>query len=82
MGVVLFPFLSVLGGVLFGSGYPFGLEVFFHFKGKERRVWKVGPLCLFWAIWKARNNIVFRNEGLSLQKIKSFLYIYYYYYFL
>lgn len=25
---------------------------------EQRRVWKVGPLCIFREIWKARNNIV------------------------
>ena len=37
---------------------------------ERRRAWKVGPLCIFWVIWKTRNNIIFRNEELSLQKIK------------
>ena len=43
------------------------------FISKERKsARKAGPLCLFWAIWKVRNDIVFRNEGLSLQKIQVF----------
>ena len=34
-----------------------------------RSVWKAGPLCIFWAVWKAKNNIVFKNEVLSIQKL-------------
>ena len=34
-----------------------------------RLVWKVGPLCIFWSVWKARNGIVFRDEALSIQKL-------------
>ena len=37
---------------------------------KWRSVWKVGPLCIFWAVWKARHDIVFKNEVLSIQKLK------------
>ena len=43
------------------------------FISKERkRAWKASPLCLFWVIWKTGNDIVFRNEGVSIQKIKTF----------
>lgn len=27
-----------------------------------RRIWKAGSLCIFWTVWKARNDIVFRDE--------------------
>ena len=30
----------------------------------------MGPLCIFWVVWKARNAIVFRDEALSIQKLK------------
>ena len=34
--------------------------------GKKRRiVWKVGPLCFFWLVWKARNRIAFEDGTLS-----------------
>ncbi|RVX22468.1 Oxysterol-binding protein-related protein 1C [Vitis vinifera] len=34
------------------------------FVGKKRKVaWQLGPLCLFWVIWKARNSIAFEDEG-------------------
>ncbi|RVW70344.1 hypothetical protein CK203_048761 [Vitis vinifera] len=47
------------------------------FVGKKRKVaWQLGPLCLFWAIWKARNSIAFEDCGLSIQKLKaSFMYL-------
>ena len=31
-----------------------------------------GPLCIFWVVWKARNDLIFRDEVLPLQKVKSF----------
>ena len=35
------------------------------FVAKEhRKVWKMGPLCLFWIVWKARNRIAFEWEEL------------------
>ena len=37
----------------------------------RRKVWKAGPLCVFWSVWKARNVIVFRDEHLSIQRLKS-----------
>ena len=39
-------------------------------------MWKVGPLGLFWAIWKVRNKIVFEDSVLSIQRLKaSFVYL-------
>ena len=34
-------------------------------------MWTAGPLCIFWTVWNARNGIVFRDEVLSIQKLKS-----------
>ena len=47
------------------------------FVGKKRKaVWQVGPLCLFSAIWKARNKIAFEDSVLSIQRLKaSFVYL-------
>ena len=47
------------------------------FVGKKRKVvWLMGPLCLFWVIWKARNSIAFEDGVLSIQKLKiSFVYL-------
>ena len=33
----------------------------------RRKVWKAGPLYIFWSVWKARNGIVFRDEVLPIQ---------------
>ncbi|RVW30374.1 putative LRR receptor-like serine/threonine-protein kinase [Vitis vinifera] len=42
------------------------------FVGKKRKeVWQVGPLCLFWVIWKARNRIAFENSVLSIQRLQG-----------
>ena len=38
----------------------------------RRRVWDVGPLCIFWVFWKVRNDVVLRDEVLSLQNVKVF----------
>ena len=38
---------------------------------KHRAVWKVGPLCLFWSVWKARNRVAFEDGALSLQRLKA-----------
>ena len=46
-----------------------GMRFFVCRKG-WKLVWKAGPLCIFWMIWKARNGVVFRNEVLSIQKLK------------
>ena len=43
------------------------------FMGKKRKtVWQVGPLYLFWVIWKARNKIAFEDSVLSIQRLKAF----------
>ena len=43
----------------------------------RRKVWKAGPLCIFWSVWKVRNGIVFRDEVLSIQRLKSsFVYLF------
>ena len=42
------------------------------FVGKKRKeVWRANPLCLFWTVWEARNKIVFEEEVLSIQRLKS-----------
>ena len=39
-------------------------------------MWQMGPLCLFWAIWNARNKIAFEDSVLSIQRLKaSFVYL-------
>lgn len=36
---------------------------------KNKEFGKQLPLCLFWAVLKARNRIVFRDDVLSIQKL-------------
>ena len=38
---------------------------------KRKKIWLAAPLCLFWTLWRARNRLVFKNEGTSDQKIKA-----------
>ena len=33
---------------------------------KCRAIWNVGPLCLFWLVWKTRNKIAFDDGVLSV----------------
>ena len=36
----------------------------------------MGPLCLFWVIWKVKNKIAFEDSMLSIQRLKaSFVYL-------
>ena len=34
-------------------------------------MWKATPLCIFWLVWKERNNIVFKNGDFSIQRLKN-----------
>ena len=37
---------------------------------KRKKVWQATPLCLFWTVWKAKNNIAFDDEVFSIRKLK------------
>ena len=37
---------------------------------KRKKVWQAAPSCLFWTVWKTRNRIVFKDDFLSIQKLK------------
>ena len=39
---------------------------------KDSKPWKATPLCLLWAIWKERNNVIFEDDFFSLSRLKSF----------
>ena len=42
------------------------------FVGKKRKeVWRTGPLCIFWTVWKTRNRIAFEDDVFSIQRLKS-----------
>lgn len=40
---------------------------------KEKRLWKVAPTILFWAILKERNRIIFENYTFSSLRLKQFV---------
>ncbi|WJZ80362.1 hypothetical protein VitviT2T_000290 [Vitis vinifera] len=46
------------------------------FVGKKRKkVWRVAPLHIFWTVWKARNRLAFKDDTLSIQRLKySFIF--------
>ena len=73
---LLLSFFGVSWGFsTFGEGNSYRLERLF--VGKKRKVaWLLGPLCLFWVIWKTRNSMAFEDGVLSIQKLKiSFVYL-------
>ena len=39
-------------------------------KSWDGRFGSSGPLCIFWSVWKARNDFIFRDDVLSIQKLK------------
>ena len=48
------------------------------FVTKDRRRARIAsPLCLFWAVWKIRNDIVFKNESFLYKSSNIFLYIFF-----
>ena len=41
------------------------------FLGKKRRkVWSAAPLHIFWTVWKTRNRLAFKDNELSIQRLK------------
>ena len=38
----------------------------------DRKILRATLCCLFWAIWKERNKVVFKDEQFSLSKLKFF----------
>ncbi|RVW28985.1 putative ribonuclease H protein [Vitis vinifera] len=41
---------------------------------KHRKVWRAAPLHIFWTVWKARNRLAFKDDDISIQRLKySFL---------
>ena len=66
--------------VIFGVQWVFPesvIEVLLSWRGsfvgkKRKKIWKSIPLCIFWAVWKERNRIVFRGGSLDIQKFKYY----------
>ena len=46
------------------------------FVGKKlKKVWRAAPLHICWTVWKTRNRLTFRDDELSIQRLKySFLF--------
>ena len=41
------------------------------FVGKKRKkVWRAAPLYIFWMVWKARNRLAFKDDVLSIPRLK------------
>ena len=41
------------------------------FLGKNRKkAWRAAPLHIFWMVWKERNRLAFKDESLSIQRLK------------
>ena len=41
------------------------------FLGKNRKkAWRAAPLHIFWTVWKERNRLAFKDESLSIQRLK------------
>ncbi|RVW37057.1 Translation initiation factor IF-2, chloroplastic [Vitis vinifera] len=41
------------------------------FMGKNRKkVWRAAPLHIFWTVWKERNRLTFKDESVSIQRLK------------
>ena len=45
------------------------LEWVFYWQGSKKSV-EGETLCIFWLVWNARNSVIFRDDVLSLQKVK------------
>ncbi|RVW44335.1 hypothetical protein CK203_071086 [Vitis vinifera] len=37
---------------------------------KRKKVWRTAPLYIFWTVWKARNRLAFKDNVLSIQRLK------------
>ena len=44
----------------------------FQIRKQVRKLWKVAPLCIFWAIWKERNRVVFEDDSFSYDRLKLY----------
>ena len=37
---------------------------------KHKKVWRTASLHIFWTVWKTRNRLTFKNDVLSIQRLK------------
>ena len=42
----------------------------FSWAKKHKKAWRAAPLHIFWTVWKARNRLAFKDESLSIQRLK------------
>jgi hypothetical protein len=40
-------------------------------------IWKMVPICLFWCVWKERNNRCFKDLERSMKDILAFVFSYF-----
>ena len=60
-----------LSGVLPSSVRETLLSWHGSFVGKKRKkVWRAAPLYIFWMVWKARNRLAFKDDVLSIPRLK------------
>ena len=46
-------------------------ETLLGWNGFFKLVWRAGPVCIFWIVWKTKNKIAFKDEVLSIQRLKT-----------
>ena len=56
--------------VCYSQGFPLRMEGYFTRQGEAKSL-ECGSFMHFWTVWKTRNDIVFRDEVLSIQTLKS-----------
>ena len=69
LGFAFFPFWSLLDFVRYSQGFPLRMEGYFTCQGEAKSL-ECGSFMHFWTVWKTRNDIVFRDEVLSIQTLK------------
>ena len=37
---------------------------------KHKKAWRATPLHIFWTVWKARNRLAFKDDSLSIRRLK------------
>ena len=72
MRATLLSFWSVLGNPSLSLDTLLGWNVSFIGK-KHKKVWTVGPLCIFWSIWKVRNVITFHTKPYCPSTLVKFI---------
>ena len=69
MGSTFYFIWGVLCIAFFSQRDPSKLEWFFR-RQKRKKAWRAAPLHIFWMVWKERNRLAFKDESLSIQRLK------------